>query len=234
MQNDKIWVLVPAYNEAGSIGKMIDAVLTAGYYNILVINDGSSDKTLEVIVTKPVQVVSHAFNRGVGAATQTGITAALSLGAEIIVTIDADCQHDVSDIENLVRPIVNREAEVVLGSRFKGDSKIPVLRKISNKLGNLLTWMLFGLWVSDSQSGLKAFSRKAAQTIQIHSNGFESCSEIIREIAWYKVKYVEVPIKVTYSEYSMAKGQSLANGFVTVSKLIIRALMRGNYKLLPC
>jgi len=227
MHRKNLWIVIPTYNEEKVISEMLDKLLKEGYHNILLVNDGSTDATLKIARQKPIQILSHAFNRGVGAATQSGIKLALELGAELIVNIDADCQHDVKDIANLIIPILDGEAEIVLGSRFKSkESGVPLVRRLENRAMNLLTWLLFGLKVSDSQSGFRAFSRKAAKIIKIHGNGFEACSEIIREIAWYKLRYREVPIHVTYSEYSMSKGQSFANGIVTVAKLIARSLMR--------
>jgi len=226
MSKSDLWVVIPAYNEEHTIAEMLQSLQSAGFTNLLVVDDGSSDRTAKLALQTQALVVKHAFNRGVGAATQTGISLVLDLGAQVVVTIDADCQHDVNDIKALVTPILNKEVEVTIGTRFVKKAQIPAFNKIANKFGNLLTWLLFGLKVSDSQSGFKAFSRKAAQMIRIHSNGFESCSEIIREIGWYKLKYREVPINVNYTEYSLSKGQSLANGVLTVLKLMLRTLMR--------
>lgn len=226
MGKSEVWVVVPAYNEEATIREMLMSLQEAGWKNLLVVDDGSRDRTRKLAIETGVLVVRHDFNRGVGAAIQTGIKLALKLGAQIVVTIDADCQHDAREIAELVHPIERGDAEVTIGTRFRQKSDMPLFNKLANKLGNLLTWALFGLKVSDSQSGFRAFSRKAARMIRIHSNGFESSSEIIREIGWYKLKYKEVPISVTYTNYSRSKGQSFANGVLTVLKLIVRTLMR--------
>ena len=112
---NSVWVVVPAYHEASVIASVIEEIRRAGYQNIIVVDDGSADQTCTVAQSCGVIALRHRLNRGKGAATKTGIEAAKLLGAEIIVTMDGDGQHDPTDIEKLVNPIRNRKAEVVLG-----------------------------------------------------------------------------------------------------------------------
>lgn len=225
MNKQDIWIVIPAMNEVNKIGEVIRLVLQQGYQNIMVIDDGSQDGTGRVAQKAGARVLRHMINRGAGAATYTGIQAVLKLGANVIVTLDADGQHRPDDLEKLIKPILEKKTEVVLGSRLLEKQKMPLLRKIFNLMGNVVTWLLFGLWVSDSQSGFKAFSRRAVEQIKIQTNGYEFCSEVIREIRLHKLKFIEVPIQTHYSEYSLQKGQNFTNGVKTFWKLILRKLM---------
>jgi len=229
----KTMIVIPAYNEASVLPKVLDDLLR--YFspdNILVVDDGSTDETSRVAKEKKVKIIQHFLNRGAGAATKTGLVYAFDeLKADLAVTFDADGQHDHNDILNLINPIIKGEADVVLGSRFflpkagppraEKKQQIPFNRILANWLANLFTFLLFGLWVSDSQSGFKALSREAWQKIEISGDRFEFCSEIIAEIKKSKLRYQEIPIKVYYSSYSQSKGQSLLNGLKTLGRLII-------------
>jgi glycosyltransferase involved in cell wall biosynthesis len=218
----KIYIVIPAYNEEAVIQQVIQEVKSAGYGNIIVVDDGSLDRTFEAIKNAKITALRHKINRGKGAATKTGIEAAKLLGAEIIVTMDGDGQHDPADIASLTKPIIDQQAEVVLGSRLHNPEGMPWYKIWQNWVGNLITWYLFGLWVRDSQSGLRAYSRHAAEVINTRGDRYEYDSEVLREIYIYKLKFQEVPIKVRYTEYSMGKmhKQGFANGVKTVYKMM--------------
>ncbi len=225
----QVWIVIPAYNEAPMIDRTVKEVLGAGYRNIVVVDDGSTDGTAEKLGDFPegVIVLRHKINRGKGAATKTGIEAAKLLGADIIVTMDADGQHDPRNIPALIEPIVAGRAETVLGSRFLRRPKdMPTIKIFYNKLGNFLTWALFGLWVTDSQSGLRAYSRHAAELIDTRYDRYEYESEVIHEIRHHNLYYEEVPISIRYTEYSMNKEhkQNLINGIKTVYKMIFKLI----------
>lgn len=222
----KTFIVIPAHNEERTIGCAINDLRMNGYENIVVVDDGSNDKTKKIAEDMGVFVVKHMINCGVGAATQTGIDFALDSGADIIVTFDADCQHCAEDIKNLIEPIYYRKYDVSIGSRFLKRQKMPISRRIFNKIGNLLTFLISGLYVSDSQSGIKAFSKEAAKKIRIYAPGYEYCSEIFREIKENRLTMIETPVTVKYTDYSKLKGQSFAHGLETGLKLLIRSLMR--------
>ncbi len=218
----KVYIIVPAYNEETTLGSVLTAL--KNFYNsnqIVVVDDCSSDKTYEVAKEQGVIVVTHIINRGLGGALGTGIQKALQLGANIIVTFDADGQHRVEDIPRLIEPIEKKEADVVIGSRMLKKSGMPMMRRIYNNIGNIITAFLFGKWVTDSQSGLRAFSSKAAELLKLRANRMEVSSEIIREIREKKLRYTEIPIKAIYTEYSMSKGQGFFVGVKTFIKLIV-------------
>ncbi len=227
-QNAKTVIVIPAYNEAKVLTQVLSELIN--YFsadNIVVVDDGSVDETYQVAKEKGIKVMRHFINRGAGAATKTGLIYAFDkLNADIAVTFDADGQHNQCDIFCLFDPIVRGEADLVLGSRFLAKQNLPLTRRLANYLANFFTWLLFGIWVSDSQSGFKAISRQAWQKIEIHGDHFEFCSEIIAEIKRNKIKYCEVPIKVYYSAYSRSKGQSLVNGLKTLLHLIFNRLFK--------
>lgn len=219
------WIVIPAYNESVAVGGVITTLKDAGFDYILVVDDGSDDTTAEICIAAGARVVRHMINRGVGAATVTGMMVAFAEGADAVVTFDADGQHNVTDIANIIRPIADKDADVVLGYR-KGFAHMPLLRKIANIVGNIVTWLVSGIWVRDSQSGLRAYSRKSFETMDLHANGYEFCSEVIRELHHHNLSFKQVPITVKYTEHSLSKGQSFDVGIGTLMKLVVRSLMR--------
>jgi len=219
----KIVIAIPAFNEAKIIQEVINEIKTAGYSNIIIVDDGSSDDTQkEASKIEGVVALKHKINRGKGAAAKTAIEAAKMIGADIIVTMDGDGQHNPKDIKKLTSPIINEGYDVVLGSRLKNSKGMPWYKIIHNKIGNAVTWYLYGLWVTDSQSGMRAYSIKAAEKINTRADRYEYDSEVIKEIYAYKLKHIEVPIEVRYTEYSMGKihKQSLINGIKTVYRML--------------
>jgi len=220
-ENNKIFIVIPAYNEGCVIQGVVNEIKKNGYPNIIVVDDGSPDDTFDKAGSAGAIVFRHKINRGKGAATKTGIEAAKLLGAGIIVTMDGDGQHDPGDICKLIEPI-KKGLDAVLGTRLKNPRGMPWYKIIQNKIGNILTWYLFGLYVTDSQSGFRAYSRRAAEIINTRADRYEYDSEVIREIYVYKLKYKEIPIRVRYTEYSMGKTQKqgFINGLKTLYKMI--------------
>ena len=219
----KIYIIIPAFNEADSIGKVIEDLFCCGYENVVVVDDGSIDKTSETVKNFNVFLIRHPVNMGPGAAIKTGIDFALLQGAEIIVTFDADGQHLAKDINYLVNPIISNKIDIALGNRFiNKTSKVPVFKRIILKAGAFLMFLMYGILSSDSHNGLKAISRSAALKIEIRSNGWEYCSEIIEEIMLKKIKYLEVPVTVKYTDYSIKKGQKIYNSFYIFSKMFVK------------
>lgn len=224
MQN--VWIVIPAYNEGTALKEVLVLLKEHGYHNTLVVDDGSKDKTFEIAKQHAKVAISHRLNRGLGGALGTGIIAALRMGAEYIVTFDADGQHDVNDLPKVLAPLKSGEAEVVIGSRLLQPEGMPWFRRIQNRVGNVITLILFGVWTTDSQSGLRGFSRSAAEQIQIKTNRMEVSSEIIHEIGRKKLRFTEVPIKAIYTDYSLSKGQSLFVGIKTLAKLLLHRLTK--------
>ena len=221
----KTVAVIPAYNEGTRIATVIKGA-QVHVDSVIVVDDGSTDDTLVVSERLGARVVHHIENSGAGAATMTGIDAARACGAEIIVTLDADEQHDPHDIPLLLKPIEREEADIVFANRFGQRNRIPFIRRVANTIGNVLTFIATGKWVSDSQCGFKVFGPKAVRDIDLKMSGFEFCSEVVRETAKHQWRIKEVPTKVLYSEYTLAKGQSFAHGIQTALKILLRSFLR--------
>lgn len=216
--------VIPAYNEGTRIGAVVRAV-SAYVDEVVVVDDGSRDDTVERARAAGARVVRHVDNCGAGAATMTGIEAARMLGADIVITLDADEQHDPKDIPALLAPI-KEGADIVFANRFGQKNHIPFIRRVFNGLGNVVTLIATGRWVSDSQCGYKAFGPCAVKQLNLRMSGFEFCTEIVRESVQHKWRIAQVPVKVIYSEYTLAKGQSFANGVRTAFKILLRSFLR--------
>lgn len=206
----KTIVVIPAFNEEKVIGGIIDELKKYHYHDIIVVDDSSDDDTADVAEKSGAIVLRHLINRGQGAALKTGIIYALQGGADIIVTFDADGQHQVADIEKLIKPILEGKAGVVLGSRFLNNASvnIPSFRKFILKLATIFTRITSKLNVTDTHNGLRAFSREAIKKIEIRQDRMAHASEILDEVHRNKLSYMEVPVVINYNEYSVSKGQS--------------------------
>ncbi len=221
----KVLIVIPAYNEelmiAGVLRGLPRYLEGIGKIGIVVVNDGSRDKTCEIARKQNVLVISHLLNRGLGAALATGFAFAKNENADIVVSFDADGQHRAEDIPKIINPILRGEADVVIGSRLIGKTTMPWPRKIVNKISNAITFFLFGIWTSDSQSGFRAFSKKAITSIRLRTQRMEVSSEIFKEIKRNKLSVKEVSIPAIYTEYSLRKGQKLTNAYSVFWKLIL-------------
>jgi len=221
IESKKTFIIVPAFNEEKIIGEVINEIRSSGFSDIIVIDDGSMDDTYIEAGKKGARSFRHKINRGKGAAVKTGIEAAKKLKAHIAVTMDGDGQHNPADIEKMIELLENGY-DVILGTRLKNPTGMPFYKIIANKIGNFFTWLMYGLWVTDSQSGFRAFSKKALRLIDTKTDRYEYDSEVIREIRRNKLKYAEIPIEVRYTTYSMGKKnkQGFVNGLRTVYNII--------------
>lgn len=221
----KTVAVIPAYNEAQTVGGVVAATLPF-VDAVIVVDDGSEDETENVARKAGARVVRHAQNRGLGASLGTGLQAALRRGADCIITLDADGQHDPAEIPKLIAPLRGGLADVVLGSRLLDTRGMPFHRFCANHIGSLFTFCMFGMYVTDSQSGFRVFSRAAAETVQIRSNRMEVSSEIVAEIRRHGLRVAEVPIRAIYTNYSLSKGQSFRVGVKTACRLLLRKIGR--------
>lgn len=221
LMDKKTFIIIPAYNEASVIGGVIDELMSQGYKDIIVVDDGSTDDTYLKAKEKGIVVLRHILNRGKGAAVKTGIEAAKILKAQSVVTFDGDGQHEPKDIKKALTLL--EKYDVILGRRDFSQKHIPLFKKIGNFLGNLITWFVYGLWVADSQSGMRAYSKRAIDHIETMADRYEYDSEIMREIIRHGLIYTEMPIHVRYSDYSQKKEnrQSLTSAIQTVIRMVL-------------
>ncbi|MCK4967862.1 MAG: glycosyltransferase family 2 protein [Candidatus Aenigmarchaeota archaeon] len=224
-RNHKIVIaIIPAYNEQSMIVEVIGS-LKDYVDQIIVINDASIDQTERLACSTGAMVINHLINRGLGASLKTGITLALEQGADIIITFDADGQLQATDIPKLIQPIIEQQADVVIGSRAQYRKSMPRSRRFYNWVANLITYLFFNHWVSDSQSGLRAFSKLAAQKINLATDRMEISSEIIGKIKQEQLRLKEISIKPIYTSYSLSKGQSFFVGIKTFCRLFFHRLI---------
>ncbi|MEI6650198.1 MAG: glycosyltransferase family 2 protein [Candidatus Moraniibacteriota bacterium] len=226
--NRNVWIVIPAYNEGAVIAGVIAQVRAAGYKNILVVDDGSADTTADKARKAGAEVLSLVINRGQGAALRTGIEYLRETeDPDIIVTFDADGQHRSEDIAALMLPIVEDRADVVLGSRFleKNGTEIPLIRTLVLKAGILFTNIVSGVRLTDTHNGFRALGKKAIREIGITQRGMEHASEIIDCLSRKQLRYVEVPVHIEYSDYSLGKGQC-SSAFIKIgAKVIVKKLI---------
>lgn len=220
----KIIAVIPAYNEEKNIGRAVEEVRQ--YVDeVIVIDDGSCDKTPFYAKEAGALVYSHFLNRGQGAALETGKRIALSRGADVIVTYDADGQFEAKEINEMIRPILDGEADVVLGARFL-KSKVPLSKKIFLKGAIILTRLTSGLNLSDTHNGFRALSREAAQKIEIQYDRMAHASEILDKISKYKLRYKEIPVTLKYLPEHIKKGQKLPDYLKILFDLFVGRILK--------
>lgn len=215
MLNSAVWVVMPCFDEAGVLGSVLADLVPLGY-SVVVVDDGSAVPAATLVTHPTVRVVRHCVNLGQGAALQTGFDFALRHGAEYLVSFDSDGQHLASEIASLVEPLRNGVADVALGTRFAmGGAALNISRKRATvlKLATILSRQTTGLNITDTHNGFRAFTRAAAGRLRITQNRMAHASQILEEVARSRMRYVEVPVTIRYTEYSLKKGQKLANGF---------------------
>jgi glycosyltransferase involved in cell wall biosynthesis len=222
-----LWVVVAAYNEETRLAATLAGLRSRGYGNVVVVDDGSRDRTRDVALACGAWVLRHVVNLGQGAALQTGIRFALGRGADTVVTFDADGQHDPDQIAALAAPVRDGTADVALGSRFLGRAEnIPFTRRLVLKGGVLFTRLFSGIRVTDTHNGFRALGRTAAEKLVITQNRMAHASEILDQIQALGLRFVEVPVTIRYSAETMAKGQSSWNAVKIVAQLLLGRFVR--------
>ena len=221
---DEIFVVVPAYNEEKTVSQIIEGIAKEGY-NVVLVNDGSSDNTLNLAIESKAKypnqifIVSHVINRGLGAALKTGMETAIRKDAKYILTFDADGQHAIEDIAKVVKPLQEGKADACIGARPLKD--MPISKSFANFVMNFLTLIFYGRNVRDSQSGLRAFTADAASKVNIVSSGYAVSSEFIKEISDKNFRLEEVTITTIYTPETQHKGTDAIVGIKILFKMIL-------------
>ena len=189
---------IPAYNEEKNIASII-VKLKKIVNTIIICDDGSTDTTAEIAKELGVVVISHSKNQGYGAAIKTIFLEAKNKQVDILITFDADGQHQIKDISKVIEPINSDNADVVIGSRFlDNQTQIPTYRKIGVKAITQLTNAITGSSITDSQSGFRAYNKLALEKIIPTESGMGISTEILIKVKEEKLRITEVPIKISY------------------------------------
>jgi len=220
----KIFCVIPAFNEEKNIATVINQIKSL-VDTVVVVDDGSSDQTINAAAKTGVILLKHIINRGQGASLRTGTKYCINNGADIIVHFDADGQFLSQDIEKIVAPIKNGEAQVVFGSRFLDSahsSEMPIFKKyFIMPLAKAVNKLFFNINLTDPQSGFRAMSLEAARKINWRQDRMAHCSEIMFEVKKNNFKVKEIPTKVIYHNF----GQSFSGGLKILKELFIAMLV---------
>ena len=194
----KVIIGIPAFNEENNIAKII-VKLKKKYEHVIVCDDGSSDMTHDIASSLGAIVVKHSTNLGYGAAIKTIFNESKKIEGDVLVTFDADGQHQISEIDSVLKPIFENSSDIVIGSRFLGSTKdLPKYRKIGIKTITSLTNTLTGSKITDAQSGFRAYSKKVLNKITPTESGMGISTEILIKSAKNEMRITEVPITISY------------------------------------
>ncbi|MEO6963706.1 MAG: glycosyltransferase family 2 protein [Puia sp.] len=218
-----VYLIIPAFNEAPVVHEVLESLLTLGY-PIIVVDDGSSDHTAQIVAELPVTLIRHVINRGQGAALETGMEAARRMHADYVVHFDADGQHDGREIIRLLKPLLNGECDVVFGSRFleKIHPGLPLTRMLVLRAGRWLNYALTGILLTDAHNGFRAMNRRALDLLHFTQPGMAHATEILAGVRSHSLRYKEVPVHIQYSAYSKKKGQPVWNAVNILFHLLFK------------
>lgn len=221
----RVCVIIPAYNEGSVVGNVIANAKkvfkrSQNYdISIIVVNDGSKDNTASEAVKNGATVINHILNSGAGGATSTGLRYARSYGFEAAATMDADGQHLPEDVLRGFDYLYSHHEDLVIGSRLINAAGMSRVKILGNKGLSAITFLLFGIKSTDSQSGLRIYSQVAIDKLYWKSTGYEFCSEMLWRAGQLRLKIGEYPIKAVYTEYSKGKGQNNWNAVNIIKSL---------------
>lgn len=226
----RVCVVIPAYNEGSVIKSVTNNVIstlekTDIHFELVVVNDGSTDNTSQQARLGGATVIDHILNSGAGGATATGLSYANQNNFDYAVTMDADGQHLAADVLKGIEIAEIRHTDLLIGSRLIDTTGMSKVKVLGNKGLSLITKVLFGVNVTDSQSGLRVFSNKALTSLRWRTSGYEFCSEMLWRAKQLKFIIEEYPIKAIYTEYSKAKGQNNWNAINIVRSLVKRRIV---------
>ena len=213
-------IIIPAYNEEKYIKSVIRK--TQRYISrIIIVDDASTDNTNYIAKSTGAMVLRHPINLGLGGALKTGCDAAFFLGADYIITLDGDGQHDPAEIYKLLKKLIVTNSEIVFGEReFNKD--MPFTKRVFNKAGNTLTKKIHNVKIKDTQTGFRIFTRNAYRKIRWKSRDYAVASEIIINAQRNNLKYCSERIKTIYHENY--KGTSIMDGIKIINKMAVLRL----------
>lgn len=223
----QIFIIVPCYNESSMIRKTVGLLLALDY-NVVVVDDGSSEDCRSLLQGMKVYYLRHKINLGQGAALQTGFDFAITHGADYIISFDADGQHEINDICQLVENSKAYNVDVVFGSRFLSGSitNISWTRKFLLTISRYTNLVLSGALLSDTNNGIRLFKKQALSKIRIKENRRTHCSDIINQVISKKISYCECPVTVHYTSYSRKKGIKHVDGIKIFMDMLLFKFFR--------
>jgi glycosyltransferase involved in cell wall biosynthesis len=228
-ENPVVIAIIPAYNESRNIGRII-AETNKYVTRVIVVDDGSHDNTAEIAASVNAYVICHKRNMGKGAALKRGLSECSKYNPDIVVTLDADGQHDPADIQKLLKPIKIGEADIVIGSRYEKDSlcEIPLVRGFGLSLINIMNKSLINSGIKDSQSGFRAYSKSAlTMASNYNSTGYGVETEQLATAESYGFRIVEIPITIRYQGLeNRSKKNSILVGINILSTIFRIAVER--------
>jgi glycosyltransferase involved in cell wall biosynthesis len=197
----KIIACMPALNEGKYIGSLV--LKTRQYVDqVIVVDDGSTDDTVEIAKLAGAKVIQHKHNKGYGAAIQSIFAEAKKVNPDVLVILDADGQHNPQEIPNLIKPILDGDYDCVIGSRQGQAKKIPFYRRIGQRIILRSVKTISENQLNDSECGFRAFSRKAIKTLKLKESGMAVSAETVAEATRKNLKITQVPVNVTYNQDS--------------------------------
>lgn len=229
LEQARVFLVIAAYNEAACIGDFVRE-LREHYADVVVVDDGSQDETGELAGEAGACVLTHLINRGQGAALQTGITYALGRGADYVVTLDVDGQYDVMDIAPLLAPIAEGHVHATVGSRFVSRvgerRRLTPARRVLGLFGRLWSRLTARARPTDVHNGLRAFSRHAAQLMDLQLDRMPHASETMAQVVSAGLPYLEVPIRVRQRDDALRKGQRSSAALRVALQYLVARFMR--------
>ena len=219
----QVCAVVPSFNEGDRFETVVHALLDV-CTTVIVVDDGSAEP-VHLPSSPGLYLLRHVLNRGQGAALATGFAFALRLPWDVLVTFDADGQHRTADLPALTAPVHRGDCDVALGSRFLGGTTgMPRSRMLALHLARTVEWLRTGLFLSDAHNGLRAFNRRAVEVMDFRLDRFAHASEVLQIIRGHGLIWLEVPVRIEYTEETLRKGQSWSGGVRVLADLLSRSL----------
>ncbi|GAB3709169.1 glycosyltransferase family 2 protein [Spirosoma flavus] len=225
----KVFIVIPSYNEGKVIAHTLQKLRRFHNYSVVVVDDCSTDNTEAILKNFDVYYVRHSVNLGQGAALQTGMSFALTQDPAVVVHFDADGQHNHEDIPRFIEKALDGSCDIVLGSRFirSEDLKaVPPFRRFVLKVAATVNGLMTGMWLSDAHNGFRVLTPTALRAIRLRENRMAHATEILSQIRKNKLRYVELPTHIVYTDYSKQKGQSWSNSINILLDLLISRHLR--------
>ena len=227
-----ILIIIPVYNEKTTIRSVVTELIANPNNRVIIVDDGSTEDIFTELHNLHVYYIRHRMNLGQGAALQTGFDFARQIACDVIITFDADGQHDHRDLPALITPVLRNEADIVFGSRFidAGRTHIPRTRKYILKLARLVNFLFTGVLLSDAHNGLRAFHPKLLHILRLTENRMAHATEILYLVKKHKLSYCEAAVQIRYTAYSKHKGQGDWNSVRIFSDLVLHKIFRSSSK----